>query len=249
MSEPVLAWHFLRADRNTRFSPIEHVEPGRKLTVRPPLVMCKRGLHASIRPIDALRFAPGPIVCRVALSGEILTGPDKACATERTCIWMADATRTLHEFACWCAEQALQNERDMGRPIDPRSLAAIAIKRRWLAGEATDTEMEGAIYDAADAYEDVAGSTAAFAASAAVSAARTYAADAARTAADAAANVARTEAYAVAHACSVAAGTAADAAGTAARTAAASATAAARDAQNSKLEEMLMLLDPKECPK
>lgn len=46
----------------------------------------------------------------------------------------------LHEFACRCAEEAL---RFVDKP-DPRSLAAIETKRRWLRGEATDEELAAA---------------------------------------------------------------------------------------------------------
>ena len=46
----------------------------------------------------------------------------------------------LHEFACRITEQALARA---GNP-DPRSVAAIAVKRRWLRGEATDDELAAA---------------------------------------------------------------------------------------------------------
>ena len=50
----------------------------------------------------------------------------------------------LHEFACRCAEQALA----LVEAPDPRSVAAIATKRAWLRGEATDDELAAA-WDAA----------------------------------------------------------------------------------------------------
>lgn len=43
----------------------------------------------------------------------------------------------LHEFSCRCAEDALSR---IDIP-DPRSINAIAVKRRWIAGEATDDEL------------------------------------------------------------------------------------------------------------
>lgn len=48
--------------------------------------------------------------------------------------------RILHEFACRCAEDALSR---IDNP-DPRSINAIAVKRRWIAGEATDEELAAA---------------------------------------------------------------------------------------------------------
>jgi hypothetical protein len=50
----------------------------------------------------------------------------------------------LHEFACWCAEQALMREREAGREPDPRCWAAVETKRRWLRGETTSEELAAA---------------------------------------------------------------------------------------------------------
>lgn len=57
----------------------------------------------------------------------------------------------MHEFACRCAEAALAQiaSRDAVRraPVpgpDPRSVAAVETKRRWLRGEATDEELAAA---------------------------------------------------------------------------------------------------------
>lgn len=46
----------------------------------------------------------------------------------------------LHEFACRCAEYALSF---VDNP-DPRSIAAIKAKRKWLRGEITDKELYAA---------------------------------------------------------------------------------------------------------
>ena len=46
----------------------------------------------------------------------------------------------LHACACRCAEDVLSR---MDNP-DPRSIHAIAVKRRWIAGEATDAELADA---------------------------------------------------------------------------------------------------------
>ena len=46
----------------------------------------------------------------------------------------------LHEFACRCAEDALK----LVKYPDPRSVAAIEAKRKWLKGEITDEELAAA---------------------------------------------------------------------------------------------------------
>ena len=85
----------------------------------------------------------------------------------------------LHEFACRCAEYALSF---VDNP-DPRSIAAIDAKRKWLRGEIKDKELRAA-RDAAwaaalDAAWDAAGATAWAAASDAAGAAARDAASAA----------------------------------------------------------------------
>lgn len=53
----------------------------------------------------------------------------------------------LHEFACRCAEYALS----FVESPDPRSIAAIEAKRKWLRGEITDAELDVARVAAHDA--------------------------------------------------------------------------------------------------
>ena len=144
MSRPILAWHFLRDDRTLQF---EHnkrenvkVRVGQTLRYKGELSLCHRGLHASVRLIDALKYAPGATICRVECGGEILRGDDKICAETRKVLWWIDGTRLLHEFACDVAESALAKAKNR----DPRSVAAIKAKRDWLAGKITDEELEAA---------------------------------------------------------------------------------------------------------
>ena len=56
----------------------------------------------------------------------------------------------LHEFACRCAECALS----FVESPDPRSIAAIEAKRKWLHGEITDAELDSAHYAAMYAARD-----------------------------------------------------------------------------------------------
>ena len=148
-------------------------------------------------------------------------------------------TPILHEFACRCAEDALSR---IDNP-DPRSINAIVVKRRWIAGEATDEELAAAWADA----EAAAQAAAQAAARAAVRVAQAAAQDAARTAAwatwAAARAAARAAALAAAQDVSWAAWHAACAAARAAQDASwaarAAAEAAARNAQVDMLTQML----------
>ena len=86
----------------------------------------------------------------------------------------------LHEFACRCAEYALS----FVESPDPRSIAAIEAKRKWLHGEITDAELYAAWDVAWDAEHDAAMYVAMYAArDAALNAAMAAAWDAAQVAA------------------------------------------------------------------
>ncbi len=138
----MLGWHFStgvlgHGDGRTIKTGLTHHVDG-------PLAMCRRGLHASARAIDALEYSPrvsaGLYVARVRLHGDILHGNDKSVATDRTCLWVAQADLLLHEFACECAESALM----IGQVNDERCWNAIAVKREWMAGNATQEQLAAA---------------------------------------------------------------------------------------------------------
>jgi len=88
------------------------IRVGETLTVEGDPVLCRYGLHASARILDALRYAQSDklALCRVTLGGAVAHGNDKSAATERTVTAMIDAEATdalLREFARWCALQVI----------------------------------------------------------------------------------------------------------------------------------------------
>lgn len=130
----ILAWHFAAADRRLAYGDGRAIVDGETLTHVGPVVLCKSGLHASTRIMDALRFAPGPVLCRVRLSGTVVRGGDKIAASSRETLWSIDATRALRLHAVNSAIVALER---VGSP-DPRSLAALREVLRQLADGAAD---------------------------------------------------------------------------------------------------------------
>ncbi|MBF8297380.1 MAG: hypothetical protein HW395_37 [candidate division NC10 bacterium] len=142
--QTMLGWHWLAVDRRLQHGARQVVEVGRTYTATGPPGMCRNGMHASRRALDALEYAPGPIICRVRLGGPILHDDDKSVAATRIVLWMADATIRLHEFALVCAQGALGSRAATGAEVDARSWAVLEIKRRWLKGKATDQELSAA---------------------------------------------------------------------------------------------------------
>ena len=144
MSETILGWHFCAEDKRLGYDDGREIIEGETLRVEGEPALCQHGLHASERLIDALKYAPGPILCRVELSDGIIKGDDKAVARARKTLWMFDATNALRDFAATVAEQALVAERAAGREPDPRSWAAVQFMRDLLAGKIKEEDQEAA---------------------------------------------------------------------------------------------------------
>jgi hypothetical protein len=94
------AFWFEPAEGKLRFNDGRKPEAGVTHKVEGKLAMCEFGLHASKKTLDALKYAQSNIVWLVELSGEILEGDDKCCATKRTYIKRLDAEKILFQCSC-----------------------------------------------------------------------------------------------------------------------------------------------------
>lgn len=141
-TKSVLAWHFINGDKLRDGNPA--APAGVSERFNGSVVMCLSGLHASVRPIDALTFAPGSTIRRVECTEIAQIAHDKLVCRERRVLWSADATRTLHEFACWCLTILLDHEGLLGITISPLTRKAIKTKLDWLDGKASEKEMNDA---------------------------------------------------------------------------------------------------------
>ena len=103
----VLAWHFTGDKlRNGEAIP----KQGEWLEIDGKPIMCKRGLHASRHPYDALKYAPGAALHRVSLDGTIIVGNDKLVATRRKIIWTLPPEimqPLMWDFVRYCARSVL----------------------------------------------------------------------------------------------------------------------------------------------
>ena len=132
----IRAWyvapHDLRVPRTG-----ELIRVGQTVRCAGPLVLCKHGLHASRDPLDAIGFRADGRTTLVELSGEVLEGDDKLCATERKTIAIVganDGEAIARALACDVAEWAIGwSEQEP----DQASVDAIVIARAYLRGDAT----------------------------------------------------------------------------------------------------------------
>jgi len=98
------AWHFVGTTlRDGRPVPPD----GAWLEHAGPLELCESGLHASEDVFDAVRYAPGSVLCRVEVDGTILRDTDKLVASRRRIVARMDATDLLRLFARQCASDVL----------------------------------------------------------------------------------------------------------------------------------------------
>src|SRR3990167_2863637 len=99
-----LAWHFTEhpdklRDGSPRVAGVTERYDGH-------LELGKRGLHASIRALDASRSAADwPFVSLVRCDGDVLRGEDKLVCSRRTPLWTVDATETLR----WTARESARS--------------------------------------------------------------------------------------------------------------------------------------------
>lgn len=136
----ILAWHFLPTDQLLTHGDGRRVEVGQtsRLTDPRPVSLSHHGLHASERILDALRLAPGPVLCRVELCEDVQRHGDILVARERRVLWMQDISPLLHRFAVHCARQALEV---LDHVPDRRLSAGLGAKESWLLGEVDDAHM------------------------------------------------------------------------------------------------------------
>lgn len=118
-NQSVLAWHFLNDDKTMSFDRFgEVVEVGKTYSIpedKNPEVGVY-GLHGAGRAIDAIKHSNKTMVCRVEIyddisnidtSVDIYNGPTLLAGRHRKVLWMADASKTLKEFARWCILQVI----------------------------------------------------------------------------------------------------------------------------------------------
>ena len=161
----ILGWHFVCDSRLlANVSPPMAVEPGYVYgEPEGDVVICRRGMHASRTVRDALRYAPGTQLCRVAVWGDVAEQSDKLVGRYREVLAMRDVASALRLWACWCVRTTILGDGCTAWELlkDPRSRAAVEVAERFARGAATRKELATAYAAATYAYADAATATAA----------------------------------------------------------------------------------------
>ena len=137
MSQEIIAYFFSPLDRQLRHGDGRRIALKIKHSVDLPIVLCKNALHGSIRPLDALKYAPGPVLWKCRYSGEIVKEEDKLGGQYREYIAGGkDISKELREFA---RKQALKVVDNWECP---------KVVREWL--ESGDEKLRSAAESAAE---------------------------------------------------------------------------------------------------
>lgn len=102
----IKAWHFAQDNMLLGYGDGRKIVMGETLSVEGDIKPCENGLHASRNILNALQYAAGSSICRVYLSGTIVSSTDKTVASHRTCIWCLPvdvSNLLLRKFARMCA--------------------------------------------------------------------------------------------------------------------------------------------------
>jgi hypothetical protein len=245
----MLGWYFAEESKRLRYGDDRNIELGKTHAVSCEPILCQQGLHASKRIIDALQYAPGNIIYQIKLSHNIVHGNDKSVAKRRKYLaGGVDIGPELRLFARQCALDVIhlwdapQVVVDYLNTGDERLMAVAEDAARSAVRSAAWATTRGAARDAWAAAWSAARDAASGAARCAAWTAARAAEGAARAAAAAAREAARDAAWAAAR---EAARDARDAAWAAAWAAASGATPAAaaenaRNAQNIRLEQLVL---------
>ncbi len=144
--QPIAGWWFSK-DYNLPHGDNRIIQLGATHEIKKQLAICKTGLHASRKIIDALSYAPGPIIWKVELSGEIIEEDDKLCASHRAYLSGGlDCTEVMRKFSRLCALDVIENWQ--APPVVIEYLKTGAESLRSAAWEAARSAAWDAAWDA-----------------------------------------------------------------------------------------------------
>ena len=102
--------------------------------------ICKKGLHASDKPLDSLNYVYGDRWFIVEARGKIIKEGDKFVASEMRLIKEIPVDKVVKRFAIFCAKQCLKYY-EKEYPNDKRPFEAIKAAEDYLDGKITLDEL------------------------------------------------------------------------------------------------------------
>lgn len=158
----MFAWHFIKNDYHLAYD-LSHIicAEGLLSTVEPPLIAGQRGLHASPSIHQAIVSAPGTVLCRVELSGEVIensnNGRNTLCAQKRYVHQMMEVSGFLEGLQCRVILEYLKSLENVDISKEARDkvttcVEAVKAKAQYLRQRVTRDELEKAVAAANNCY-------------------------------------------------------------------------------------------------
>ncbi len=135
------AWYFAPKNNRLRYGDDRLIRVGITHRVGVEPETCERGLHASLRVIDALQYAETSILYRVELGGKMDHADDKIAAQSRKYLKRMDIEKILFEFSRKAAKRNIEKI----KPYTTDDDYSLIIK--WL--DTGDQSLKGAAWSAA----------------------------------------------------------------------------------------------------
>ena len=123
------------------------------------VLICNKGFHACLRPIDAFEYQYGEKFFIVEAKGKIIKDKDKFVAQEMRLIKEIPLDKVSRQFALFCAKSCLKNYTDK-YPNDKRVSDCIKAVEDYLDGKITLKDLSAASSAAWSAAESAASSAA-----------------------------------------------------------------------------------------
>ena len=147
----MIAYYFAPENNKLRYGDNREIVVGESHTVDCKPKCCERGLHASLRPIDALKYAPGNQLYIVNITGSVDSNDDKICGTSRLYIdKIPNCGELLREFSRLVALKVMLKELPNANPVIFKYLRTGDIKLRSAAESAAESASWSAAESAAE---------------------------------------------------------------------------------------------------
>lgn len=157
-------WHFLPTDMKLEYGDGRKAKVGETLSItsKEAPECCVIGMHASETPSQAAKHKKGPVICRVAVSGDLDVDSDKFCGRHRTVIWAKqitmkeakafykDANSGTEPASYWNIEEVL---RYAGGPKFDASIEKWAKQNGWKNDDFVGVRVEKVVYEKQDLDE------------------------------------------------------------------------------------------------
>jgi len=119
------AWHFANYDDFLKYGDGRKIILGETLSVEGTPKLCSHGLHGNVSILDAMKYAGGPNLWLVEITGNVQIGDDKICGNSRKAlVQYGNILPLIVEFSFWCSSRAAESTKSAAKYAEYAESAA-----------------------------------------------------------------------------------------------------------------------------